>query len=301
MRRGPSRGASAARPSRSPSGTAPGASRSTDGRTVDFTPLPGSIEDDLATRDFTINAIALPLAGGEAADPFEGRNDLGSGSSAPSRRASSRTTRCGCCAPSGSRTSSASGSSRGTERLVREQAGLVTRPAGERILAELLRLSVRRAGSGWTSSACSAARRLVGARRSRRCGRHARVPPRRLPRGQRGNAADLTPAAAVRDHAAAAEHPARGRLATGDPPLPPPTEPWALEALASRAPGRPRRGRAGTRRASPGSPLVRGDELGLPPGPEIGQALERIAEERAAGTISTRQEALGLVRRELGE
>src|SRR5918911_295579 len=47
-----------------------------DGRTVDFTPLPGSIEDDLATRDFTINAIARPLAGGEPVDPFGGRADL---------------------------------------------------------------------------------------------------------------------------------------------------------------------------------------------------------------------------------
>src|SRR3954447_8310705 len=47
-----------------------------DGRTVDFTPLPGSIEDDLATRDFTINAIARPLAGGEPVDPFGGQADL---------------------------------------------------------------------------------------------------------------------------------------------------------------------------------------------------------------------------------
>ena len=46
------------------------------GRTVDFTPLPGAIEDDLATRDFTINAIAVPLAGGDAADPYGGRGDL---------------------------------------------------------------------------------------------------------------------------------------------------------------------------------------------------------------------------------
>src|SRR5213593_5264194 len=46
------------------------------GRTVDFTPLPGSIEDDLATRDFTINATARPLAGGEPVDPFGGREDL---------------------------------------------------------------------------------------------------------------------------------------------------------------------------------------------------------------------------------
>jgi hypothetical protein len=42
---------------------------------------------------------------------------------------------------------------------------------------------------------------------------------------------------------------------------------------------------------------VRGDELDLPPGPERGRWLERIAEERAAGTISTREEALELVRR----
>src|SRR5215468_4233107 len=46
------------------------------GRTVDFTPLAGTIEEDLATRDFTINAIAVPLAGGEAVDPFAGRADL---------------------------------------------------------------------------------------------------------------------------------------------------------------------------------------------------------------------------------
>src|SRR5918911_642356 len=47
-----------------------------DGRTVDFTPLRGSIEADLATRDFTINAIARPLAGGEPVDPFGGEDDV---------------------------------------------------------------------------------------------------------------------------------------------------------------------------------------------------------------------------------
>src|SRR5438067_2137214 len=46
------------------------------GRTVDFTPLRGPLEDDLATRDFTINAIAVPLFGGAAIDPFRGREDL---------------------------------------------------------------------------------------------------------------------------------------------------------------------------------------------------------------------------------
>src|SRR5437763_13918913 len=47
-----------------------------DGRTVDFTPLPGSVEDDLATRDFTINAIAERVGPGEVVDPFDGRADL---------------------------------------------------------------------------------------------------------------------------------------------------------------------------------------------------------------------------------
>src|ERR671916_1527656 len=46
------------------------------GRTVDFTPLRNGIEDDLATRDFTINAIAVPVGGGEPVDPTGGRDDL---------------------------------------------------------------------------------------------------------------------------------------------------------------------------------------------------------------------------------
>src|SRR5205085_5855832 len=46
------------------------------GRTVDFTPLPGGIEADLASRDFTINAIARPIAGGDELDPFGGCADL---------------------------------------------------------------------------------------------------------------------------------------------------------------------------------------------------------------------------------
>src|SRR5438105_8871104 len=47
-----------------------------DGRTVDFTPLRGTIEGDLATRDFTVNAIARPLAGGELVDPSGGVDDI---------------------------------------------------------------------------------------------------------------------------------------------------------------------------------------------------------------------------------
>jgi poly(A) polymerase len=44
---------------------------------ADLSPLLGeTIEQDLAQRDFTINAIAEPLAGGELVDPTGGRTDL---------------------------------------------------------------------------------------------------------------------------------------------------------------------------------------------------------------------------------
>ena len=44
---------------------------------MDIAPLGGTgIEDDLGKRDFTINAIAEPLGGGELVDPLGGRADL---------------------------------------------------------------------------------------------------------------------------------------------------------------------------------------------------------------------------------
>jgi putative nucleotidyltransferase with HDIG domain len=47
---------------------------------VDVTALRGdSIEADLAERDFTIGAVAVPLRGGEAIDPFGGLTDLEAG------------------------------------------------------------------------------------------------------------------------------------------------------------------------------------------------------------------------------
>src|SRR2546426_6363831 len=112
-----------------------------DGRTIDFTPLTSTIEDDLATRDFTINAIAEPLAGGEAVDPFGGRDDIearvvravsdGALEADPLRllRAVRLEDELGFrMAPE-------------TEALVRKHAGLASQPAGERILGELRRLS----------------------------------------------------------------------------------------------------------------------------------------------------------------
>jgi hypothetical protein len=80
------------------------------------------------------------------------------------------------------------------------------------------------------------------------------------------------------------------------------TEPWALDALAfvgaSEHAGAVRQAQEN----EPSEPLLRGDEiieLGVPVGPEIGRLLELVSEERAAGTISTREDALELVRRNL--
>ena len=112
-----------------------------DGRTVDFTPLAEAIEDDLATRDFTINAIARPLAGGEAIDPFGGLRDLdeqllravGERVFVDDPLRLLRAVRLED--ELGFRLDDE------TERLVREHAALATNPAGERVVGELRRLS----------------------------------------------------------------------------------------------------------------------------------------------------------------
>ena len=50
------------------------------GWVCDVTALQGTtIEDDLALRDFTVNAMAVPLFGGRPIDPFGGRRDLDAG------------------------------------------------------------------------------------------------------------------------------------------------------------------------------------------------------------------------------
>ncbi len=78
------------------------------------------------------------------------------------------------------------------------------------------------------------------------------------------------------------------------------TEPWALHALAFVGAAELAGQVEAARVADPVEPLVRGDELDLPPGPEIGRILAAIDEERAVGTISTREEALDLARRLVG-
>jgi tRNA nucleotidyltransferase/poly(A) polymerase len=113
------------------------------GRTVDFTPLPDGIEQDLASRDFTINAIAVPLGGGAAVDPHGGLTDL------EDRRLRAVSPRVFDDDPLRLlravrlEEELAVALDAKTERLVRSRAALVTQPAGERILSELERLRPR--------------------------------------------------------------------------------------------------------------------------------------------------------------
>jgi hypothetical protein len=268
-----------------------------DGRTVDFTPLAAGLEDDLATRDFTLNAMARPVGGGDLVDPFGGQADIegrtiravGNGvfEADPLRllRAVRLEDELGFRCDDG------------TEELVRRHAALAPRPAGERILGELERLSAagyrRLAELGLVEAlggsdrlfdridavdssdyrlVCVFGDRLRELPISRSLDRYART----LLRGE--PPADDSARAILRFRRA--------------------TEPWATDALAflgltALAPTIEE-----ARATDPAEPLLRGDELGLPPGPEIGRLLELIAEERAAGTISTKEEALKVVRRE---
>ncbi len=265
-------------------------------RTVDFTPLHGPIEDDLATRDFTINAIARPLAGGEHVDPFRGRADLdertiravGSGvfEADPLRllRAVRFEEQLGFAIE------------RRTERLIREQAKLVTNPAGERTLEVLGRLGT----AGWHRlDDLGLLAPLGGSLELAVRADAVDSPDYRLvvflqdsigllpiSRDQRRYAVALLRSSPPTDASPRALHRFRRR-----------TEPWAREALAFHGRLDLEPALEESRSADPTEPLLRGDELGLPPGPAVGALLALIAEERAAGMISTREEALELVRR----
>jgi tRNA nucleotidyltransferase/poly(A) polymerase len=262
-------------------------------QTLDFTPLPAGIDADLATRDFTFNAMALPLDGGEPRDPHGGRADLESGvvravSDTVFRDDPLRLLRAVRLEDElGFRMDGR------TATLVQESASLVAQPAGERILGELLRLSAagyRRldelglleplGGSldGPLDAVDDPRFRLVAAFREG----VSRLP---ISRSLRRYAFALLRARRPPDDSARSIHRFRRR-----------TEPWALHALAFVDAADLAEAVETARRDEPSEPLVRGDELGLPPGPEIGRILALIEEERAAGTISTREEALALAR-----
>lgn len=261
--------------------------------TVDFTPLPDGIESDLATRDFTFNAVAMPLQGGEPVDPHGGRADLDAGVV--------RAVSAGIFLADPIRLLRAVRfedelgfrMDGGTEALVRSAAGLVTQATGERILAELRRLTAagyRRLGElgllaplggsldGPLDALDDPDFRLVAALGESL----ARLP---ISNDLRRYATTLLRASAPEGPSPRAIHRFRRE-----------TEPWALDALAFVGAWELSGLVEAARAADPESPLVRGDELGLPPGPEIGRILAAIDEERAAGTISTREEALALAR-----
>jgi tRNA nucleotidyltransferase/poly(A) polymerase len=269
-------------------------------RTVDFTPLPGSIEDDLATRDFTINAIAVPLAGGDPVDPYAGRADLDARlirvvspdvfTDDPLRLM--RAVRLEDeldfrLEPE-------------TERLVHEQAPLVTQPARERTLAELVRLSVdgyRRADelgllAPLEGSSAGLDRSVLVDRPAFRLVAVFGDTLRRFPvsKETKRYAQKLLRAKPPADGSPRSIHRFRRE-----------TEPWALDALVFVGAPKLEDEVKEAREREPSEPLLRGDELGLPPGPEIGRLLELIAEERAAGAISTQEEALELVRHEVAK
>jgi putative nucleotidyltransferase with HDIG domain len=108
---------------------------------LDATALRGAtIEADLAARDFTLGAVAVPLAGGEPIDPYGGIADLERRllrlvSEESFRDDPLRLLRAArIAADLGLEIDS------GTATLARSQAHLASEPAGERQLAELRRL-----------------------------------------------------------------------------------------------------------------------------------------------------------------
>ncbi len=112
------------------------------GNTWDFVALRGdSIDADLRARDFTVNAMAVELPGGEEViDPLGGRADLAS------RRLKAASSGAFDDDPlrllRAVRLEREAGlrAGRETEKLIRSRAGLAARPAPERIFAELVRL-----------------------------------------------------------------------------------------------------------------------------------------------------------------
>jgi tRNA nucleotidyltransferase/poly(A) polymerase len=268
-----------------------------DGLTVDFTPLREGILADLASRDFAMNAIAEPLAGGERVDPYEGSRDLAQRTvralgahvfaDDPLRllRAVRFEDELGFHVDPA------------TEAAIRANADLVTRPAGERIVGELARLSAR----GFRRLHELGLLEPLGGGLERLDGLG--TEPKRdvllvavfgealerypIPTRLRRYAAALLRARRPADASAREIH--RFRRAT---------EPWALDALDFVGAAELAAAVCAARASEPAAPLLRGDELGMPQGPEIGRLLERVAEERAAGTVATREDALELVRRE---
>ncbi len=107
---------------------------------VDVTPVRGTLAEDLALRDFTVNAIAEPLHGGPLVDPHGGAADLAAGrlrAVAPGAFADDplRVVRLARLAVTLGLTADAA-----TTALARAAAPALARVAGERVFAELRRM-----------------------------------------------------------------------------------------------------------------------------------------------------------------
>jgi tRNA nucleotidyltransferase/poly(A) polymerase len=265
--------------------------------TVDFTPVGDGIDADLATRDFTFNAIAVHVQTGVSHDPHDGQADLGAGIvkavsdsifvDDPLRllRAVRFEDELGFRMDDR------------TEALLRASTALVSQPAGERVLAELERLSA----AGYRRLDEVGLLAPLGGRLDERLDalddadfRLVAVFGENLGRLPISN--DLKRYAAALRRARRPEDPSPRTIHRFRRD----TEPWALDALVFVGAPELVGVVEAARRADPVEPLVRGDELGIEPGPLIGRILDAIDEERAAGTISTREEALALAR-ELAE
>jgi tRNA nucleotidyltransferase/poly(A) polymerase len=268
------------------------------GRTVDFTPLQDSIEADLATRDFTINAIAQPLHGGDPVDPFGGLRDLEQRVLRAVRPSIFQDDPLRLLRAVRLEDELGFRLDEETEQSVRKHAALVDRPAGERILAELVRLS----SQGFERLAELGLLAPFGGSIDRLRGLVDPTPEMRLVAVFEDRLARLPISNELQRFARA--------LLRAKPPdeISPrtvfrfrrETEPWAAEAARFAGAGEELElAIEEARAADPAEPLLRGDELGIEPGPEIGRLLALVEEERAAGTISTREQALELVRREL--
>jgi tRNA nucleotidyltransferase/poly(A) polymerase len=261
--------------------------------TVDFTPVGEGIDADLATRDFTFNAIAVHVRSGESHDPYNGRADLAAGVITAVSESVFLDDPLRLLRAVRFEDELGFRMDERTEALLRASAALVTEPAGERILSELERLSP----TGYRRLEDVGLLAMLGGELDDRLDAFD-DPDFRLVVAFGGNLSRLPISNDLKRYSTALRRARRPedsspraihRFRRG-------TEPWALDVLAFV--GAPELAAVveAARRADPPAPLVRGDELGLDPGPVIGRILDVIDEERAAGTISTRDEALALAR-----
>lgn len=263
--------------------------------TVDFTPLRETLADDLGSRDFTVNALAEPVAGGEIVDLHGGLEDardrvLRAVSEHVFRDDPLRLLRAVRLEDE-----LGLGLEPMTETLLRRDAPLVTRPAGERVLGELERLS----RSGWLRLEELGLLGELGGSAERVERLPEKTGPDLLLVAALGPALERLPISNERRRLC-------GILLSATPPADDsPREihrflvrsgRWPLEALAYLGATDVEPQVRAALAAWPSSPLLRGDELGLPAGPLIGAILARIAEERAAGTVATKEDALRLAR-----